>query len=138
MSVGTFSLAVVAALAFSLGITGQVLMFRILNRSCALAAIPAAILIVIVFADIERPTDRARGPYRLILNPSGPLESMNFTNSVSTLCSDNRRAKANTKACIGCGCLINRGLRCGPCRDIAAEQRRQAAYAAKKARAVHI
>jgi hypothetical protein len=45
---------------------------------------------------------------------------------------DNRRAKANTK-CIDCGCLINRGLRCGPCRDIAGERRRQEAYAAKKA-----
>ena len=53
-------------------------------------------------------------------------------NSDSTLCSDNRRAKANTK-CIDCGCLINRGLRCGPCRDIAGERRRQDAYAAKKA-----
>jgi hypothetical protein len=53
-------------------------------------------------------------------------------NSDSTLCSDNRRAKANTK-CIDCGCLINRGLRCGPCRDIADERRRQEAYAAKKA-----
>jgi hypothetical protein len=53
-------------------------------------------------------------------------------NSDSTLCSDNRRAKANTK-CIDCGCLINRGLRCGPCRDIADERRRQDAYAAKKA-----
>jgi hypothetical protein len=29
--------------------------------------------------------------------------------------------------------LINRGLRCGPCRDIAGERRRQEAYAAKKA-----
>jgi len=52
--------------------------------------------------------------------------------------SPNRRTKPSTKVCIGCGCLINRGLRCGPCRDIAAEQRRQAAYAAKKARADRI
>ena len=28
----------------------------------------------------------------------------------------NRRGKPSTKICIGCGCLINRGLRCGPCR----------------------
>ena len=34
--------------------------------------------------------------------------------------SPNRRAKPSTKVCIGCGCLINRGLRCGPCRDVAA------------------
>jgi hypothetical protein len=45
----------------------------------------------------------------------------------------NRRAKPSTKICIGCGCLINRGLRCGPCRDIVGERRRQEAYAAKKA-----
>jgi len=47
--------------------------------------------------------------------------------------SPNRRAKPSTKVCIGCGCLINRGLRCGPCRDVAGEVRRQEAYAAKKA-----
>lgn len=45
----------------------------------------------------------------------------------------NRRTKPDTKTCIGCRCLINRGVRCGPCRDIADERRRQAAYAAKKA-----
>ena len=43
-----------------------------------------------------------------------------------------RRIKTNIRACIECGCKINRGLRCGPCRDVADERRRQAAYAAKK------
>lgn len=44
-----------------------------------------------------------------------------------------RDVKASGKKCIDCGCLIKRGLRCAPCRDIAYERRRQAAYAAKKA-----
>jgi hypothetical protein len=43
-----------------------------------------------------------------------------------------RRIKTRLKTCIGCGCRIYRGLRCGPCRDVADERRRQAAYAAKK------
>ena len=54
-------------------------------------------------------------------------------NSGSALCTDARRAKANTKNCTDCGCSIKRGLRCGPCSDIAGERRRQDAYAAKKA-----
>ena len=56
-------------------------------------------------------------------------------NSDSALFSDTHRAKAITKTCTDCRCGIKRGLRCGPCRDIAAERRRQDAYAAKKAAA---
>jgi hypothetical protein len=42
---------------------------------------------------------------------------MGFTNSDSTLCCDTRRAKAITRICADCRCSINRGLRCGPCRE---------------------
>ena len=49
----------------------------------------------------------------------------NYANSDSTFCSDTRRAKALTKHCIECNCSINRGLHCGPCRDITDERRRQ-------------
>ena len=43
------------------------------------------------------------------------------------------RAKPRNRTCIDCACQIKRGLRCGPCRDLADERRRQAAYVAKKA-----
>jgi hypothetical protein len=59
-------------------------------------------------------------------------EDFFMRDEISSLSNLDRRAKSNMKACIGCGCSINRGLRCGPCRDIADERRRQSAYAAKK------
>jgi hypothetical protein len=59
-------------------------------------------------------------------------EDFFMRDEISSLSNLDRRAKSNMKACIGCGCSINRGLRCGPYRDIADERRRQSAYAAKK------
>jgi hypothetical protein len=43
------------------------------------------------------------------------------------------RRDPKDRICLDCRCYIDRGLRCGPCRDIADENRRQAAYALKKA-----
>lgn len=59
-----------------------------------------------------------------------------LTNSDNSQVSDGRRAKAINRHCIDCDILILRGLRCGPCRDVADEKRRRNAYLQSKQKSV--